>query len=252
VEIDGAGHAATNRMSDALALYCAPALIVPSLDSSPTDIIAGGTFSLVSTPSRQLFITAYHVWARLKRAKEDYPNAVIAAYLGPLHGVIALTELAFLDGDENTVDLAILASRTGRISLNGKQFFQVPEWPIPKVKENESVDLLGYTGEGREVAPFSLDLGYSHFTFGVSSVSDRQFVLAPSFGPRIFTIKDPKQADRVPIGGMSGGPVFFRHDSILHLVGFVRAGGFTDEPIFASHAAFLQQDGTLDHLAIPH
>lgn len=114
------------------------------------------------------------------------------------------------------------------------------------------MDLLGYTGEAREVAPFSLDLGYSHFTFGVSSVSDRQFVLAPSFGPRIFTLKDPKQGDRVPIGGMSGGPVFCRRDGILHLVGFVRAGGFTDEPIFASHAAFLQQDGTLDQLAIPH
>lgn len=119
VEINDAVRAAMGTLSNELALYCAPALIVPSLGAAPTDIIAGGTFSLVATPSKQLFITAYHVWERLNREKEDHPNAVVAAYLGPLHGVIALTELAFLDGDEDTVDLAILAPAS-RISVHGK------------------------------------------------------------------------------------------------------------------------------------
>jgi hypothetical protein len=132
---DDAVRAAMDTLSNELALYCAPALIVPSLGADPMDIIAGGTISLVATPSKQLFITAYHVWQRLNRAKQDHPDAVIAAYVGPPYGVIALTEIDFLDGDEHTLDLAIFhAPRVGSIRLYGKQFFQIPQWPIPRVR----------------------------------------------------------------------------------------------------------------------
>lgn len=241
------------KVGDELALYCAPALIVPFLEAPAIEIIAGGTFTLVETPSRQLFITAFHVWKRLAQAKQEHPSAAIAAYLGPSHGVIALTEIEFLDGDEYTIDLAVLhAPRAGRLHFGGKRFFGIPEWPIPSVSERDVVHLIGYAGVDREEGLFVLDLGYSHFALGVSSVSGRQFVLAPTFGPRVFSLKNPEHGDRFQIGGMSGGPAFLYRDGIWQLVGFVREGRYTDDPIFLTHAAFLQPDGSIDHLAIPH
>lgn len=169
------------------------------------------------------------------------------------YGVIGLTEVEYLDGEEEVLDIVILhAPRADYVQLRGKKFFRVPEWPMPQVVTGEMVDIVGYAGKDREVTGDSLVFGSTHFGFGVSSVSDRGFVLGPNYGPRVFLIKNPRHGERFEIGGMSGGPAFCSRNGTTHLVGFVRGGGSSDQSIFITHSAFLRSNGKLDHLTIPH
>lgn len=232
--------------------YCAPAVILPSLAARLTEIKGTGTFSLVETPKQRFFITAFHVWRQFEQVKEEYPDAVLATLDG--QGMLGLTEVEYLDGEEHVLDVVVLhAPRTDYVELQGKSFFRIPEWPIPRVNDGNTVDILGYAGNDRELIGDSIVVfGNSHFGLSVSSVSDRGFVLAPDGGPRVFLMKNPCHGEQFEIGGMSGGPVFCSRNGVTHLVGFVRAGGSSDNCIFVSHANYLQDNGTLDHLAIPH
>ena len=254
MEIDEKTRQESLRIGRERMRHCAPAIVLPSIEARSSDIISSGTLSLVDTPTRQVFITAFHVWREFQRVKEEYPDAVIASYLGAGHGILALTEIEYLDGDEDILDVVVFhAPRAGYIRLLGKSFFRVPEWPIPRVVKGNMVDIVGYGGKDREAIGESiLVFGNTHFGFGVSSVSDRAFVLAPDYGQRVFLLKNPRHGDQFDIGGMSGGPAFCSWNGRTHLVGFVRAGESSDKCIFVTHAAFLLQDGTLDHLAIPH
>src|SRR6266446_5696959 len=99
-----------------LACHCAPAFILPSLGATSEEIINSGTLTLVETPRRQLFVTAYHVWKEFTQRRMADPAVVFGTYLGPGYNCIALTEVEYLDGDETVLDIAILhAPRAGYI-----------------------------------------------------------------------------------------------------------------------------------------
>jgi hypothetical protein len=213
------------------------------------EIKGTGTFSLVETPTHRLLITAFHVWRELQRVKESHPDAVIATLNG--QQLIGLTEIECIDGEEDVLDVVVL--HAPRADYLGKSFFRIPGWPIPRVNVGEAVNVVGYAGDDREIFGDSVVVfGKSHLGLGVSSVSDRGFVLAPDLGPRSFYMKSLCHGESLALGGMSGGPVFCTRNGISHLVGFVRGGEKSDDCIFISHAAYLREDGTLDHLALPH
>lgn len=246
MEIDPNAGLESMKIGRELIQYSAPVFIVSSITAS--DIVASGTFSFVETPKERVLVTAYHVWRRYKELKAEHSDAVFC--VGLLDGIFELANHIYLDGDESTLDLAVFRSPPGAAYFR-KRFFKIPQWPIPRVLKGESVDVIGYAGADRETKGSAIDLGYTHFGFGVSSVADRHFVLGPDLGPRMFVLKNPQHGEKFGLGGMSGGPVFCARDGIYHLVGFVRAGDTSDSFIFISHAAFLREDGTLDHLSIP-
>ena len=227
-------------------------MILPSPEAGLKEIISTGTFTLVETPTQRLFITAFHVWRKFERIKKERQNAVMAT-LNEL-GLLQPTEFEFVDGDERCLDLVVLrAARGDHVDPWGKSFYRVPAWPISRGKVGESVDLVGYTGKDRAiVGDLIVEFGYTHFCFGVSNVSDRGLLLAPVYGARVVVEKNPIHGEKFEIGGISGGPVFCYRDGKAHLVGFVSEGNTSDDCIFVTHASYVRENGTLDHLTIPY
>jgi hypothetical protein len=188
---------------------------------------------------------------------------ILAGYLGTNYDVFSLTGLRYLDGDADVLDVAILhAPEADYLSFTDKRFFRIPTWPIPKAQVGEPVFVVGYAGFDREVIPLDSDLegtifrrglvlGYSHFAFHVSSVSDRHFVLANEKGERVYALKNPRAPDAVPLAGMSGSPGFVVREGVEYLVGFLYEGTTSLNSFFLTHAYFLRPDGTLDHSLIP-
>ena len=233
--------------------FCVPVIILESDQALPRDILCSGSMTLIQTPQRQIFVTSHHVWAKYLEVKQRCSSAVFSAYLGSVYGFVVLTALEYLDGDEKTLDMAILHTPgIGNIPLVDKGFFRIPTWPIPKACVGEAVMTVGYPSVHRGLLPNGIDLGYSHFGFSISSVSERHFVAANELNDRLFAQKDSGDPNVFSIGGMSGSPAFIYRDRITHLVGFLYEGETSHNTIFFSHAAFLKPDGTLDHLAIPH
>jgi hypothetical protein len=121
----------------------------------------------------------------------------------------------------------------------------------------EVITLVGYPGAlrkgGRTVGTFSpVPIGYT-----ISSVSDRQIILADEHGDRVV-VGQQFQGGTVPLGGFSGSPGYIIRNDGAHLAGFLRAGSKeVDEPIaldgviFLSPAHYLNPDGTLDRLRMP-
>ena len=147
-DIDPSARQVLHKIGAELIQYSAPVFILPSIEAYSREIIAGGTLSFVETPRERLLITAYHVWRRFNELKEEHPGAVLG--IGLMDGVFDLAGHAYLDGDEDTLDLVILQSPPGALYFR-KRFFHVPQWPIPTVVMGESVDVVGYTGADREI-----------------------------------------------------------------------------------------------------
>lgn len=241
-----------SALTDRLASHTAVALILPSILASNRDIINSGTLTLVETPIRQVFITAHHVWDEFVTRRDSAPEVVLAAYLGHGRSCIALEEIEYLDGDRSSLDVAILhAPNVRQIFLPTKRFFRVPAWPIPVPRVGECVDIIGYASIDRDEIAAGLVLGSSYFGLGVSSISDRQFVLAPTYGARLLLRRNPNHDENFSIGGMSGGPAFLVREGSTHLVGIIRAGLTAQNSIFVSQLRFLRADGTLDQHLIP-
>ena len=243
---------------DAIATACAPIFVCKQIDTPPDEVDDNGTCGFVDTGEKRLLITAHHVIESFRKAKETHPEAVLAINVGP-GNTIALDEISVIDEDAKSLDVAIL--EFPHLTACGhpctKQYFPVRQFPIPEALKGEAISLVGYPGILRKgtktTGQFSpVEIGYT-----ITSVSDRQIILADEHGDRI-TEGERFQDGQVPLGGFSGSPGYIIRNDGAHLAGFLRAGSKEiDQPvtlpgvIFLSQAHYLNPNGTFDRLRMP-
>lgn len=166
-----------------------------------------------------------------------------------------------LDEDENTLDLAVIDfPHLDRIQNHVKRYFPIRQWPIPSAACAEAITIVGFPGALRFTHPSFGAFEPAGLGFTVSSVSDRNIVLADETGTRRTEGGRFKKNENIPFGGFSGAPAFLFRDDMFHLVGFLRGGSKetnNNAPlslpgvVFLSPATYLRPDGTFDRLRMP-
>lgn len=241
------------EFNDALARFCkhfcAPLGWLMSSDGSVSLLETNGTCTLVNTGEKQIFVTCHHVWAGWDKYRKQHANAVLLLGLGT--GVpLDLTSATLLDKDKD-LDLAVFETKVAHWREETKGFYPIETWPIPLPVVGEIVAVVGFPGADRINAGV---FGCTRITawtakimcYEISSVSNRNIVLAPERKDRKSYDKDGNEKPHDYLGGMSGSPAFvLRIDGPPMLAGFLYEGEKSDDFIFLRPASYLQPNGTL-------
>jgi len=233
-----------NFLTDEIMLlpHCAPIFFLPSDRARPSDIPNNGTVSLIDTGTKKLLVTCCHVWHGFVDYRDKNPSAKLGVIFANGFGTPE-----FLDEQvpvvDSTIDLAVFEARTDIWDMGKKEFYGIHRWPVPKGKIDEPIAFLGFPGEGRRASEHVGSFRYHVCGSTVEGVSELGLRLRKGHrtrGPTGETISP------VEIGGVSGSPAFARSSKGgFRLVGFVKMGGSSADPIFVAHAAFLNSDGSL-------
>lgn len=208
----------------------------------------GGSACAVSTPEGAFFITCEHVLAGLNDKLKENSELFIVVTLNGWMFHLGVIEIHSRNTD---LDIAVFSAP------KAAYFFEPPaDWkarffklrfPIVTPVEGETVYLLGYPGEGRDV----MRQDHVFLACDVASVSDRHLVCYPS-SPRALTKNNSiLLVEEGLMGGASGGPAFVIRDDGSHLVGIIKEGESFQDPLWVSLLKYVKTDGTIDCLAYP-
>jgi hypothetical protein len=225
--------------------HCAPIFFLPSADAKPEAIAKNATVGLIYTGQKKLLVTSAHVWTGFQDYKSENPRASLAVLFvnGPGHPEF-LDESFLIDYDAD-LDLAVFDT-SPKWHVGRKEFYTVFKWPISKAYEGDKIAFLGFAAIGREITHYEGRFSYSSFGLVVTSVSDRKLFIDNSDKENPVLNNFGEVVKKVELGGMSGSPVYVLNaQGNFRLVGFVQMGRTTDNPIFVTHAHFLNKDGTL-------
>lgn len=208
----------------------------------------GGSACAVSTPEGAFFITCAHVLEELREKKHDDDKLFI---IGTLNGWMFKLDPVDVHACNKDLDIAVFSAPSAY------WFFEPPDdwkaryfklkFPIVTPAQGETVYLIGYPGEGRQV----MQQDHAFLACEVASVSDRHCAFYPD-GPRVLTKRGSSLLnENGQLGGASGGPAFVIREDGIHLVGIIKEGGSFQDPIWVSLLKYLKSDGTIDCLAYP-
>ena len=229
-----------------LLLYCAPIFFLPSENATPDTIYANGTVGLIDTGKKKLLVTCAHVWSEFLNYRSKNPLARLSVIFENGPGLPEQILDSSLLGFDDGIDMAVFEAHPERWRMGKKQFHRVPFWPIPKARDGDLVAFLGFSGRSRKTNPQLGMFNYSVFGMTVTNSSDRKIIFASPEGGRRVLNNDDNPVPGLSIGGMSGSPAFVRdHFGEFHLTGFIQMGRDSSSHIFATHAFFLNADGSL-------
>jgi hypothetical protein len=243
---------------DAAEMCSAAIWVNISTSAPPPTVDDNGTCAFVDTGEKKLLITAYHVLAKFRKEKARNAAAGLCVCLG--RQSVFLDSPRVLDEDESTLDLAVIEfTHLENLSGQQKRYFPIRKWPIPTAASGDAITLIGFPGAFRFTHPSFGAFEPAGLAFTVSSVSDRNIVLADETGTRRTKGGRLREDEGIPFGGFSGAPAFLFRDDMFHLVGFMRGGSKeTDKSpialpgvVFLSPATYLQIDGTFDRHRMP-
>jgi hypothetical protein len=242
--------------------YCGPILIVPGINSWPDQMIANATYSLIDTGQKRLLITCHHVWQGYLDRRAQDPRCVLALNLGDGEANIAFShpESCVIDSDPD-LDLAVFDFEPDHIKLgqtplsHQKKWFPVPQWPMKKASEGDTIVLMGFPGSLIRKAGRLCTFTAQHVPMTVSGVGHKTIM--------VFNHAENRESlawiNKGP-GGLSGSPAYTRDENgEFRIVGFVRAGckkldagesTGNETSLFAgslvlTHSCFLQPDRKL-------
>lgn len=227
-----------------------PLMLLPSVNSSPGDVITSGSGALIDTGSRKLLVTCHHVWMRFLDHKRCHRDAVIGMARGRELEVANVTELPVLDHSKE-LDVAIL-DMTGSDLLSGttKRFATVPAWPPKRPEVGDLLVAMGFPGVERREVDDGRNLMFRTTTLidGIVSVSERHVALADEDRAReILSIVEDELPEGFSFGGMSGCPAFVNRNGTLDFAGIVYESN--DDPtgiFYISHADLITAEGKID------
>jgi hypothetical protein len=238
--------------------YCGPIFIAPKLKSYPEQIVGCGTYALIDTGKRRVLVTCCHVWDDYETHHDADEEAVLAVSFGDGNSCFAFkspkNHLVSIDRD---LDLVVLEFEPEEIKFSHKKsWFQISEWPIPRIEKGKRIVTLGFPGAWRRTAGVECVFRRVAIPLTVTDVS-KYGIAAFSDGNNHQVLNDMKDS----LGGISGSPAYCLNEKReLCLVGFAKSGvETTDAPnrkyqsspdsplpaVFFTHASFLQQDGSL-------
>ena len=148
--------------------------------------------------------------------------------------------------------MAIFRGLEERITIPGIRFIKYESSYLHDPHVGEMVCVVGYPSADVSVTPEGMaDFGYTQIIFPISSVSERQLVLANETGGRHLHDFKNSAVTEIDFGGLSGSPAFVLRGMATHFVGIVRSSTNSDHTILISRLGCLNSDGTLDHLRMP-
>jgi hypothetical protein len=205
-------------------------------------ILHNGTICYLDTSTREIGVTANHVYERYLADLVKYGDAPIECQFGgstiyPERHAIAQSrkwDLATFQVPQVFIAAAHLRRRTQH---------HPSKWPPERARVGDVVLYGGYPGILREERGETADLPFQWVSGRVNDVGEESIVLEPEFA------KMEWQGDKINEDprGMSGGPVFRLVDDTiarLELVGFIHEFSF-GEAILARHADAVLADGAL-------
>jgi hypothetical protein len=145
-----------------------------------------------------------------------------------------------------------MTRRSNYIESDGKAFFKPTTWPPTPPDRGDWIIVYGFPGLQRVPNIDSISFYSVVFSGPVSSISDRQFVLAAEDGPRLLE----QTANNVPclgnLGGMSGSPAFKLAPDGLSLVGIVyEAQDGRNATILCWRVDYINAKGVFDRGRLP-
>jgi hypothetical protein len=241
---DAARNASMHFLMKFAQMMCAPFWCsVGEPGGGATKILSNGTICYVDTGTRQLGITANHVYQTYIRDLQKHGPRTIECQFGssticPEQRLIAMSER----WDIATFDIpAVFVSATLR---QPKDHHHPPQWPPDQVRAGEPVLYGGYPESLRADKGTEAELPFQWVIGRVSETDNEHILLKPE-----FHLSDWQGPDRnYNPSGWSGGPVFreVKTDLIIRieLVGFIYAFSGEDH-VIARHADVVLADGHL-------
>ena len=215
--------------------------------AKPTDtkarILHNGTISYVDTGSRQIGVTANHVYQAYLADLEHHGAVAIESQFAsstiyPEKRVIASSKA----WDIATFDLpeVFVSASAGR----PKSHHHAVQWPPARAQKGDVVLYGGFPGVLREEKGHIAELPFQWAAGRVNDVGDENIILEPDFDTMQWV---GDEANDHP-GGWSGGPVFREVEGVpiarLELVGFIYEFPL-QQAVSARHADVVLADGNL-------
>ena len=223
---------------------CAPFWWSLEPEDTTARILHNGTICYVHTGSREIGITANHVYQTYLSDLERYGTETIecqfaSSTINPDRHAIAQSDR--LDIATFQIPAVFVHASPG---TDRKTQHHAIQWPPRRVEKSEVVIYGGYPGVLREEKGSIAELPFQWIAGRVNDVSDQNIVVEPAFETSRW-LNDRRNHDP---GGWSGGPVFrYAHESAierLELVGVIYEFPLS-EAVLARHADTVLADGTL-------
>lgn len=232
--------------------YCAVPILFINSEGPPSieKILKNATGVLIDTGEKEILVTCQHVWSAFQ--KEFTRNQNLRLGVGCDGLKITLFNPHIIDQDTD-YDIAVFELNF-KHALKSKVIYKAACWPplLPSVKDPAL--FLGYPGSYRYVPgqKGNIFFGKACFIDFVSSVSERNIILADGRNVREIRKHGDNCPDLGELGGMSGGPVFIKRNNKHELIGIIRgADNGPHATIFASPLYYIKPDGTLDFIHRP-
>ena len=188
-----------------LSSHTMPLAIKRDFSLKPHQVANRATFTLLEIGGRHFFLTSCHVLQAFNEIKRDNANAQLAAYgfvprFNEYHG------FTLVDFEETVLDVAIFRGLADQITIPGIRFIKYEASYLGEPRIGELVCVVGYPAADVSVTAEGMaDFGYTQIIFPISSLSERQLVLANETGERRLRDfkKPPKRPKRIvePRGG---------------------------------------------------
>ena len=168
-------------------------------------------------------VTCWHVYEKLIELNVRHEEAAIVGYLIGTKNLIELNGYRLIDHDARTLDVAILGGNSEEIFLPGKWFIDYETSVLLDPQIGEPVSIVGYPAEDTAIIGNALaDFAYTHLLFPISSISDRQIILADVGGTRVRKFYGAGQAGPMEWAGISGSPAFVIRNGLARFVGIFK------------------------------
>ena len=229
---------------------CLPLGIKLQPSHKPHQIVHRATMTLLSVGDTHCAVTCSHVYEKLVSLKTRHHEAAIVGYLMGIRNLVELKYPRLIDQDVRTLDVAILGGTSEKSLLPGKWFIDYNESILRDPKEGEPVTIVGYPAEDTEIVEnVRASFAYTHLVFPISSVSDRQIILADGSGTRRRKYYGEGVPGPMGWAGISGSPAFVIRDSLARFVGI-----FKEEKsgtVIISRLGCIGSGGYLDRSLMP-
>jgi hypothetical protein len=234
-----------------LASHTLPLGLKRDAQDEPYEVVSRATFSLLEVNRRHFFVTSAHVLEKFREMQLIHPNPQLVAYTT----IPKFTELygfALIDVESEVLDVAVFSGHQDRVDLTGHSFIPYDRSYLVDPVVGEMVCIVGYPSDNVEVVPGRADLNYTQIIFPISSISDRQIVLADEQGNRMFQDFFTPDATQIGLGGLSGSAAYVLRNSIYRFVGIVKECEERNHTIIISRLGCLDRNGKIDRSRMPY
>jgi len=236
-----------------LSPHVAIIVLLPHRGAGPEETITNGTVSFVDTGEEKILITCSHVYAEFISYRSTNPDAIIAIG-GNGHLAIDISDSILIDDGGSEFDVATLKLvNPDDVAQIGKSYFKVKCWPPDRPIVGETALAVGFPGKDRHVAPRGLITHAATICDPITSVTDRNIILADEFRERAVS-NTQWTPEEISFGGMSGSVVyvFDEIEKNVKIVGvFYEAHDGLDSMIFIAHASYIDSNGKISWGRMP-